>query len=176
MRLHTATADELPPLGWQHAQPFNLTRVEPIRPGMMKPSGGLWTSPLRPDGTGRLVSGWIRWCEDNSFAAPAAPVTLIIPDPSARIAVVDSHADLLGLETAYRDHDEALLNVSPRVWPLVDWVAMSREVDAVWLTDDGQWATRFTQPGLYGWDCETVLWLNPRFRVGGRLQSAQVAS
>lgn len=35
-------------------------------------------------------------------------------------------------------------------------------VDAIFLTERGERATRFTHPRtLYGWDCESVLVLNP---------------
>ena len=35
-------------------------------------------------------------------------------------------------------------------------------IDAIWLTAHGESATRFSRPySLYGWDCESVLIMNP---------------
>lgn len=34
-------------------------------------------------------------------------------------------------------------------------------IDAIHLTEDGVYNTRFSTPDLYGWDCETVLVLRP---------------
>ena len=33
--------------------------------------------------------------------------------------------------------------------------------DAIFLTEKGQHETRFSEPSLYGWDCECVLVMNP---------------
>lgn len=172
MNVRLLAGSDLPPLGWQHATPLDLSRVEPLRNDLMKPKGGLWTSPIRADDDGWVRSDWTRWCESEQFGTPSAPVTRIIPDPSARVAVVDTHADLLALESSYRDTNPVL---HAGMWPLVNWVKMAQDIDAVWLTEAGQWATRFTTPGLYGWDCETVFWLNPRFTVGERVEPAELS-
>ena len=34
-------------------------------------------------------------------------------------------------------------------------------IDAIFLTEEGEHATRFSEPGLYGWDCESILVMNP---------------
>ena len=41
-----------------------------------------------------------------------------------------------------------------------DWSLVAERYDGVHLTDEGQWATRLSHPlNLYGWDCESTLWL-----------------
>lgn len=44
-----------------------------------------------------------------------------------------------------------------------DFEAMIRSgIDAIWLTPKGERETRFSHPkNLYGWDCESVLIMNP---------------
>jgi len=43
-----------------------------------------------------------------------------------------------------------------------DFLAIAKSgIDALWLTVRGERATRYTTPGLYGWDCECVLIMNP---------------
>lgn len=43
----------------------------------------------------------------------------------------------------------------------LNFIAVSKDYDAIYLTDKGQWKTRNTYPNtLYGWDCETLLVLN----------------
>ena len=105
--LPTIAGAYLPPLGWQHDTPLDPTKVESVTSGHRKPNGGLWTSPMRPDG----MTGWIDWCVDASFGNPSAPVTAIVADPGARVYVIDTHDDLLRLEDAYRDPNPELRNV-----------------------------------------------------------------
>lgn len=158
----TITGADLPPLGWQHKTPLNPATVAPVTNGDIKPHGGLWTSPMRSTG----MTGWIDWCADNSFGNPSDPVTAITADPDARAYVIDTHDDLLRLEAAYRNPTPRL-PIEIRMWPAIDWTALARDVDALWLTDAGQWATRYTTPGLYGWDCEMVFWFRVKFSIDG---------
>ena len=44
----------------------------------------------------------------------------------------------------------------------LDWDKIARDFDAVRLTEGGQHVTRFTHPGLYGWDVESTVWLHPK--------------
>jgi len=42
----------------------------------------------------------------------------------------------------------------------LDFEQLSKTYDAVWLTYNGERKTRYSNPDLYGWDCESVLILN----------------
>lgn len=158
--LRLLTGLDLPPLAWQHATAYDPARFMPVRHGdhmPVKPYGGLWTAPLHPDGG----THWTDWCRHENFGNPDAPLTIIEPDPGAVVYLIDTVEDLLALEARYP---------GPRMpgvamWPGLDWEAVACDIDAVWLTDEGQWRTRFSHPGLYGWDCATVLWLQPRYTV-----------
>jgi hypothetical protein len=91
------------------------------------------------------------WCVSEQYAGPSFNVWLLNPDPAARIAHIDTYSDLAALVAAYPGP-----GVDTR---FPDWEAVSRDYDAVHLTDAGQWATRLSHPhDLYGWDCESTLW------------------
>ena len=48
----------------------------------------------------------------------------------------------------------------------INFYEMSKDYDAIHLTEKGQWKTRMTRPvSLYGWDCETVYWFRMKFKV-----------
>ena len=120
--------------------------IQPIRNiGWVKPNGGIWTSPQ--DAT----FGWREWCASERFreGMDTQEFTLI-PRPDARVAVIDSLADL-----------EHLIALYPAVdvigKPVLDFEAMARDFDGLWLTEEGQWRTRMTTPNLYGWDMECLL-------------------
>jgi hypothetical protein len=74
---------DLPPLGWQHTTKLLPELIEPVWNQPMKPAGGLWTSPIRDGRT-----GWTAWCEDEDWGTPDAPVTVVTPDPTARVYVI----------------------------------------------------------------------------------------
>jgi hypothetical protein len=185
--LPTMPAFDLPELGWigKHGQDkgeFELALIESIDKWKArlwhKPAGGLWTAPTIRDDAGVLTgTHWTRWCYENEYFPQGMPrvVTLIEPDPTARVYVIDTLADLLALEEAYPWRESPVLEIWPaarcrRPWPVIDWDALALDVAAVHLTEAGEWATRFSMPGLYGWDCETILWLQPRLRRGDLIE------
>lgn len=154
---------DLPRIGWQCSMPFDAAHVRPVtsRPEFpVKPHGGLWTSPLRDDGR----TAWGQWCLDEGYGDAVAPIVELVPDPQARVFVVECPADILAAEAAFPIPAGARM-LDARIWPHIDWAAMSQAVDALWLTEAGQWATRFSTPGFYGWDCETVFWFRPLVTV-----------
>lgn len=154
----------LPPLAWQSKDgtAYDPARFQPVTNlvnFMIKPSGGLWTSPVsRDDG----ATHWVEWCEREEWGNPTAPLTRIIPDPDARVFYIHGLHNLKQLVGAYP------LDVGswmPCSFAPVDWEKVAADYDAVWLTARGEHMTRYSQPGLYGWDCETVFWLQPRYTV-----------
>lgn len=169
--LPTLRGADLPPLGWQHATALDVAKIQPVTDsGFIKPHGGLWTATLTVDADEVVVdTSWASWCRSEGFANPTAPVTVVIPDRDATVYVIDTVADLKALEEAF--YHPSPLGVA--MWPQLSWERVATELDSIWLTDAGQWATRFSQPGLYGWDCETVLWLKPRFTVGATVTLGQ---
>lgn len=129
-------------------------------------SGGLWTSTY----LGVLGSDWIRWCRSESFYCngngdEGFRVWLLEPDRDARIYEIDSYADLERLVEGYPQHPEdELADLHLGVFTQPAWGEVAADYDAIHLTEEGQWATRMTHPlSLYGWDCESTLWLRWAF-------------
>lgn len=123
---------------------FDLAKFKPIHNHTRKPTGGLWASPLDS------AYGWRDWCEANDFGRLDSEFRFTL---TGQVYVIDSLRDLrripLYQETAY--------------WAYPDWEALCRQgYDAVLLTVKGERATRHSDPvDLYGWDCESVLVMNP---------------
>jgi hypothetical protein len=136
----------------------------PIDRPRVKPRGGMWTSTY----AGSHGSGWVQWCLSEDYGCTpdsTFPLWTLEPDTAARIYQIDSYADLESLVAAYPHRQEfpdhgfgAWSDVRPR------WEHVARDFDAVNLTDEGQWETRLSHPlDLYGWDCESTLWLRWAF-------------
>lgn len=113
-----------------------------------KPRGGLWTSPIDSP------HGWKQWCEDASFGDLTSSFTLHY---SGVTAVIDSYADMIALPKAkdFWIADEFFYRID-----IAELLTIG--VDAIHLTTKGEHLTRWSEPGLYGWDCETVYVLNPK--------------
>lgn len=109
----------------------------------VKPEGGLWASPVG------CAYGWKEWCEAESWGDLTTMFTTLY---EGRTIVIDSLRDLADFVwtenkygCTYPDYEEML----------------RFGVDAIYLTERGQEQTRFSHPGLYGYDCECVLVMNP---------------
>lgn len=139
---------------------------------MCKPDGGLWTSTLRSDGT----TAWGEWCRAEDFAGGEYPRWRLEPAPTVQLYEVDTEADLLRLLDVYQrtdtgsrrypsgttvgDHPDSVGAYPSGTFAQIDFEQMHAEGwDGIHLTEHGQRETRFSTPGLYGWDCESTLWL-----------------
>jgi len=110
-----------------------------------KPEGGLWASPVA------CAYGWREWCEAEEWGDLESRFET---EFTGRTFVIDSLRDLDGFiwqkdsyGIGYPDY-EAMLRLG---------------VDGIYLTEQGQRETRFTHPGLYWYDCECVLVMNPEY-------------
>jgi hypothetical protein len=128
---------------------------------------GLWTAPYE-EGVG---SPWTAWCECEEYAPLYAVVGhrrillgqwrgyVLRPRAAARIVVVDNYADLERLVARY---PAPPIRLAPRgvyaELPGLDFAVLARDYDGLYVTEDGEQATRFTVPTLYGWDCQSVVW------------------
>lgn len=119
---------------------YDPDRVKPIRNQWIKPKGGLWTSPIDSN------YGWIDFCDFRPIDKDEY-FEVILTD-NCRILKIDSFEDFIVLpfmDDKYLDFEE-----------------ISKEYDVIWLTEKGESETRCEYPkSLYGWDCESVLILNP---------------
>jgi hypothetical protein len=132
------------------AEDFDPSRILPIQNsvicGGVKPCGGLWTSPANSE------YGWAEWCRDQDFGLSDLMKSFFLIY-RGRTLVVDSLEDCVALPRVYLDET--------RRREVVDFESLTLQVDAIHLTLAGEKRTRYTDPGLYGWDCESVLVLNP---------------
>lgn len=135
----------------------SLESFEPVEnkdDGVHKPRGGLWTSTLRDD-----TSGWLDWCKAESFYSGDEIVWLLYPEDELDIYEIDSQADLLTLLDHFeRPGGDPAIDAQRGTFAPIDFETMAEEYDAIHLTEEGQWDTRMTRPGLYGWDSECYLW------------------
>lgn len=170
----------VPPLGW-HGDSFRLDKVEPVTRArsniILKPlSGGLWCCPLQ---SSPFVPGavWTQWALSQDDLT--TQLQLIRARRCARVLVIDSARHL---NAALRRWPEQPTNShvpEPMQFRQLDWPALAQTVDAVWVTRRGHQNLRFThsekglRASLYGWDFETVFFLNRAFTIG-RLRTVPV--
>jgi len=122
----------------------------------------MWTSTRTAAGR----SEWVTFCEREYAAGLAGAthrVTLHVL-PGARIAEVDSRADLAALMASY-----SYLQQGWGDRPQLDFEALAADFDGLHLTDNGETAMRSGYSGaeLYGWDFESTLWFRWAFAVPG---------
>lgn len=132
--------------------------------GVPKPDHktGLWTSTWRPE---TQDSSWVEWCRGESYHAEeygdCGRWWLLRVRPHVRIYTVDRLHDLEQLLDWYGRRD---LDLLPRfLSQVIDFEAAAKQYDGIHLTEEGQMDTRFSEPNLYGWDCESTLWMRWSF-------------
>ena len=128
---------------------YNPSLFQPIQNSWVKPKGGLWASPVNSK------DSWKNWCLEENFNCISLDQSFEF-EIEGNILVIDSYEDLLTKVIWFEKYDE--------IYP--DFEAMLMlGIDAIHLTEEGQCRTRFAKEGyslkLYGWDCESVLVLNP---------------
>lgn len=124
----------------------------------------MWTSTYKEHG----LSDWCQWCLENEFWVrrdqPVFQAWELTVDLSAAIFVIDGRDDLKTLIERYPAPP-----LAPNGQPLgstfefPNWELVAADYDGVHLTARGQIATRWYEPNLYGWDCESTLWLHWSF-------------
>ena len=122
---------------------FDPLKFEPVKNRQhTKPRGGLWGSPVD------CSYGWREWCEAESWGDLSSRFET---EYTGRTLVIASLADL-----------ENVIWQDEKTWRWCpDYEAMQRDgIDAIYLTERGEHETRYSEPGLYGYDCECVLVMN----------------
>lgn len=110
-----------------------------------KPQGGLWTSPVDSE------YGWKDWAEDNDYGDLTKHFEL---EFQGTVLKIDSVADMNELPWIEVNGSHFI--------SFQALCAMWFSYDAIHLTAKGERDTRFSHPrDLYGWDCESVLVMNP---------------
>ena len=128
--------------------------IEPVINDWVKPHGGLWTSTYTPDE--KYCSDWIVWCvREEMYEWVSDSCYILYPNPDAKILTIDSKEDLKRVIDQY--------HIVKNGKKYLDYERISKDFDAIHLTERGQWDTRLLEPNLYGWDCESTLWFRNKF-------------
>lgn len=114
-----------------------------------KPTGGLWACPENS------INSWADLCNYRKWQDRLTLNFKIELNMKSGVLKIDSYQSFLQCWETY-----GLDEIGKIIYAL-DFEAMSKQYSAFWLTDEGEVQTKFTQPGLRGWDCETVLIMNP---------------
>lgn len=112
----------------------------------IKPIGGLWASPID------AKLGWKDWCEREEFRECIEENSFIFTLPEANIFVIDSVEKLKELPT-----------IADPVWKsistLIDFKkCIEHGYDAIELNLSADHRLYWE---LYGWDCDSILIMNP---------------
>jgi len=132
---------------------FGSARYDPLKfnqisdiPFRNKPHGGLWTSPVDSK------YGWREWCEYESFGELN---NFFQVQFNGTVLKIDSAEDMEKLSWIECDN---MHFVSFQTLCGIEFI-----YDAIHLTVNGEKKTRDSRPkSLYGWDCESVLVMNPK--------------
>lgn len=124
--------------------------------------GGLWTSTyfdFHP------FSAWGDWCQENEWSLDVdLRLFTLEPESGARVYEVNSYEDLVWLFTIYGRDPKNPIGMLYRTERELVWENIAADYDAVHLTEQGQYETHLSMPyDLYGWDCESTLWLRWAF-------------
>lgn len=156
------TASDVGPLGTQvhinHNRPDPDQFIPPENRDTTpaKPYGGLWTSPLRDDGT----SPWLDHCHGRPFMADLdATVWALVPAPDAEVYTIETESDYTALLDAY-GYEPTHAMSAMQTKPDPDFEALVADYDGVYLSGAGLASLRGAYPGLADWDTESVLWLD----------------
>ena len=144
---------------------FCPSLIRPVKNRDQKPFGGLWTSSFDIE----YKSGWVSFRESHNFDIPTQKWRgfVLIPKRKVRIYVIDSYDDLKRLVNKYPHQPYKGLPfryLQDVVFP--DYEAISKDYDAIHLTNRGEYQTRNMTYGgahLYGWDFESTLWFRDCF-------------
>ena len=128
-----------------------------------KPSGGLWSSPYNEDG--EYKSDWLRFCIESDFNTHKINHGVLFTlHKDSRICIINSMEDLEKIYELYKGNGIEGYSFYQKT---LDFEKLASDYDAIYLTDEGQWKTRFPRDSmlgksinLYGWDVETLLVLN----------------
>ena len=128
--------------------------------------GGLWTSTYDE----KLGSDWLQWGIAEDYNNPDDLIFkncwLLYPEANINVYEIDTYADLENLckkaSQSYTFGETSPHGPYEETYP--DWEVLAQEYDAIHLTVNGQCETRLSRPlTLYGWDCESTLWLQWKF-------------
>lgn len=118
-----------------------------------KPYGGLWASSFTPDD--EYFSSWEDFAVNNLTRPNLYNAVVFNLKETARVYTIDSLLDLVELQEKYPTTTNRLPEILTE--GKLDFIKMSKDYDALYLTEKGMWETRYTKTNTYGWDCESIV-------------------
>jgi hypothetical protein len=138
---------------------FDKDLFVPIRNFVfVKPIGGLWASPINSN------YGWKDWCLEKHYCIPKLDKFFSFKlNINAEIFIINSKRDLHSLPVYYNES----LKFGLKEIPFLDFELISKNYDALWLTNDGIKAVHDPMDllNLHGWDVESLLVFNPNIII-----------
>lgn len=125
---------------------FDRSIFKPIKNKDMpwvKPTGGLWASPIDAD------YGWRNWCNDEKFRECVEGNSFKFTLPDANILYISSVKDTMGLPIKSVHFESIFLDFE-------ELVRMGYDAIELNISSDRELYWR-----LYGWDCDSILVMNP---------------
>jgi len=138
---------------------FDRDRFTPIKNDKMslinKPLGGLWTSPINSR------YGWREYCLENEFNLNKLEESFCITlKETAKILIIDSAETLEEMPLIVDNFFDFIFATRPKV--VINFEELAKQYEAIWLTLKGLREMDWVSPlNLYGWDCESILIMNP---------------
>lgn len=117
-----------------------------------KPQGGLWASKID------AKYGWKNWCKDNSFCncKKENSFSFVLLN-TARVLYINYVKDLKSLPKA-----EDKLGLNFLSWILLDFEELAKTYNAIEVNISNDFDLYYK---LYGWDCDSILVMNPNVIV-----------
>lgn len=140
---------------WGHAR-FNRKLFKPVKNRWTKPEGGFWGSPVDS------CYSWWHWNQETHLRSLENLPSFMF-ELNGKILTIKSKEDLVGLPIyklgpQYTGSDEQLKQFYEKfddmLW--LDFESIANEYDAILFIANAE-----TQHILVGWDCDSVLVLNP---------------
>ena len=112
-----------------------------------KPNGGLWASDID------ARYGWKDWCKENDFCECRTNNSFVFGlAPDAKILTINSVKELEKLPIL---KDETYI---ASIWCSLDFEQISKDYDAMEVNISNDPALYYK---LYGWDCDSIVVMNP---------------
>lgn len=137
---------------------YGHTRFEPqlftsIRNSFMaKPRGGFWASDVD------AKRGWKEWCRDSDFSECNINNSFTFSlSTNAKVLMINS---IDNLEKLPKIKGEGCSGYS--AWIMLDYELLAKEYDAIEVNISSDSELYFA---LYGWDCDSIVILNPDIMI-----------
>lgn len=131
--------------GSKNFDPQRFQKISNI-PEFIKPSGGLWASRVDAE------YGWKEWCNDNSFNSDVKEYFKFNLKPDAKILIIENATQLNLLP---KNEENVIIN---KLYKTLDFEKLAKEYDAIEVLISADHKLYWD---LYGWDCDSILIMNP---------------